>query len=199
MDPHQESPAEVYRRAFVQRRWDKEEEAKIRKERRERRWHQVARYCAFLIALFGFVLLADKYLPAVVHNEVAETGWQEREGYLGGRYRPRPLKSYMKTKNFVIQVPHEIHVDYPYYDAAKPTLRIMVSPIFRIPTDASVVLNSFTYSFAIPCIHRMFIPLTWMMFVSAMFTIIRRAYSMLNYSLCFLPILLLAFVLLKML
>ncbi len=195
MDVHEEDPVEAYKREFQRKRWEKEQAAKARRLRGEQQAHRIARFLTFPIAVFAIILLLDKYLPRDVYHEVAELGWQER-----GSGKHPELYSYMQTKSFTFVVPHEAHLDYPYYDANKPVITIKVTPIFKIPLQASFTLSEYFYSFDLTDnIHMLIIPLTWLLFVSSMFTILMKEYSKLSYSLCFLPMLLLAFTLLKLL
>jgi hypothetical protein len=195
MDGYEEDPVELYNREFQRKRWEAAQVAKTRKIKRERLAHRFARYCSFPIIIFAFILLLDKYLPTNIHNEVAELGWQAR-----GSGKHPILYSYMQTKSFTFVVPHKAHLDYPYYDESKPILKIEVTPIFNVPIHASYTLGDYLYSFVLPDnIHTIFIPLSWLLFISAAFTILAKNYSRITYSLVFLPILLLALVLLKLL
>jgi hypothetical protein len=196
MQLEEEDPVEAYKREFQRKRWQKEQEAKKRRIEIERQTHRIGRYLACPIAVFAFVLLLDKYLPANIYNEVAEMGWQESIHQKRG---PTIYISYMQTETFVFTVPADAHLNYPYYDTDKPPIKIDVTPIFNIPVHVSYTLGEYFYSFEIPeTIHTMKIPLTWMLLLSSLFTILAKEYTMMTYSLAFLPMLLLAFVVLKM-
>jgi hypothetical protein len=190
----EEDPVEAYKREFQRKRWEAARVAKARRIKAERWGQRMGRYCAFPILIFAFILLLDKYLPGPIYYEIAQVGWQER-----GAGKHPPLYSYMQTKSFIFVVPHQAHLDYPYYDEDKPVLKINTTPIFNIPVHASYGLGEYVYSFELPDnIHMMFIPLTWMLFISALYTSLARKYSKLNYGLACLPLLLLAFALLKL-
>lgn len=194
METYEEDPVEAYKAEFKRKRWEEEQAAKARRIEYERQAHRIARYCAFPIVIFAFILLLDKYLPRDTYSEVAELGWQER-----GAGKHPALYSYMQTKSFVFVVPHQAHLDYPYYDQNKPLIKIKTTPIFSIPVHASYTLGEYFYSFELTDnIHALFIPLTWILFISALFTSIAREYNKLTYSLAFLPLLLLALVILKL-
>jgi hypothetical protein len=193
---YEEDPVEAYKREFKRKRWESEQAAKAIMIEWQRQVHRFSRYCAFPIVAFACILLLDKYLPAITYNEVAELGWQERGA---GRRNPR-LYSYMQTESFVFGVPYEAHLNYPYYEEEKPVMKIEATRIFNIPVHASFTFGDDSYSFILPDnIHMYFIPLSWMLLASALFTILVRKYSKLTYSISFLPLLLLAWVILKML
>lgn len=192
MEVHEQDPVEAYNREFQRKRWEKEQAAEARKMQWERKAFRIARFLAYPIAVFAFVLVADRYLPRDLYHEVGVMGWQER----GHAKRKPPLHSYMQTKSFAFAAPHEAHLNYPYYEADKPVITISVTPIFKVPLHATFTLKDRVYSFPL----RDFLPITiyWLLFISSMFTILRKEYSMLTYALCYVPIMLLAFALMTL-
>jgi hypothetical protein len=195
---YEEDPREIYRREYIRKKNEKVRLQKIRTVRNEKLTMRLFRFMAFPILLFAFLLIIDFYLPEDRISEVVEYGWQETSGR--GRYsRGSVLHSYMQTEHFSFPVDHQLHLDYPYYEPNKPPIVLRMTPLFQTIKSISTEINGRVwYSTGIGTIYSFIIPLHWIMFFSALFTVLRKAYELATYSLCFLPVLLLAFVLLIM-
>jgi hypothetical protein len=192
---HDEDPVEAYKREFQRKRFEKEKDARKRQIRAERKIFKFVHTITLPILAFAMFLIVDDLLPSNVYHEVAEMGWQESAGK-GVR---KVYTTYMQTASFVVAVPAELHLDYPYYEQHKEALTIRASSMLNIPQTIEVVINGNLYQTdALYTIYSMFIPLHYLLFISALFTVARKNYSKLNYSLCFLPALILCFVILKM-
>lgn len=141
--PHTEDPVESYKRTFKRKRWEEERKRKEETEARAAYWqpriYNVMRFISFPILAFAFVLVLDNLLPAAVYQEVAEFGYQVRSGR--GRRTQGALVSHIKTAHFDVRVPHELHLNYPYFEDNKPALKISITPIFKIPRIIECVLN----------------------------------------------------------
>ena len=197
---HQEAPEELYRREYLARKREKDRQKRdedarkiLRFEAGMKVFYRYVWILAFPVLVFSLLLVIDRYLPQLEYREVAESGWQKKTGR---RYHKRHrskgyLVSYMKTKNFIIAVPDEMHVDYDYYAADRKVLTISVSPIFKIPSTVSlaghppadVERTIFSNQFKI---H-------YLLFISSLFIVFRKRYSPLNFCVSvMLPILLIA-------
>jgi len=197
-----EDPVEAYKREFKRRRWEKEKQKKEEAEAVAAYWepriYKVVRILIFPVFAFAFLLVLDNMLPKAVYREVAESGYQVRGGQT--RSTKGSLASYMRTSHFVLRVPHELHLDYPYYEESKPVLTIHVTSIFRIPRNIECILNDKLQYFEVPhTIHSTFIALPWLLLTSSFVIVWNGKFSKLMYGLCFLPFLLLAIVLIIML
>jgi hypothetical protein len=191
---YEEDPREVYRREYIARKRREERQKEERKVARERKIFKMVRVVVMPILVFAVVLEIDKFLPADTYEEVAEMGWQKRFGNI--RRSQGLLYSYMKTEHFVIGVPDELHVGYDYWADEKEKLIITASPILKIPHTVSYKLDNERYTVKThSTVYTQIIPLHFLLLTSALFTVLRKQYSKLNYSLCFLPIMLLVFVL----
>jgi len=189
-----EDPVEAYKRDFKRRRWEREKQAKERRLRNNHRNFKIARIIAIFILAFSVSLIIDSLWPSHIYYEKAEQGWQKRYG----KGRGAALVSYIETKSFVMAVPAEIHLNYPYYDEQKEPLIIKASPFFNIPKSITVIIGEKEYHSNITDTVYYFIPFHWLLFASALFTVWRKKYSELNYALSFLPILILCIVVLRM-
>ena len=149
--------------------------------------YRFARYCAFSIGLFAIIILFDKYLPTNKYTEVVEV-WDQQSN--GGRHAR--LHSYMKTASFSFEVPHDLLLNYPHSNDNMPKLAIEVTSLFRIPIRATNLLDPDTIWSLPGTIHTTKFPLVWMTLLCSLFTGLRKNYSKLNYSLAFMPMLLLA-------
>ena len=147
---------------------------------------------------FALVLVLDNVLPRSGYQEIPVAGWQQRSG--GYKYGKGVLISYMETPHFYMQVPNHLHLNYPYYDDHKPPVLIEVTPFFRIPRRLHFSHNGIGQRYEIGgTIHSILVPLPWLLLISSAFVVFRKEYSVLNYALCFLPLLFFAIVLLVML
>lgn len=182
----QEDPVEQYKREFKLR---KQREAKQREKEiiaREKKQFKMARMVALCMLFATLILLVDHYLPPKYYEEIADRGWQQR---LGGTRRSRgELISTMHTKNFTIGVPNEVHVNYDYF--VKPEIiKISVSPLFHIPETIWVPTQKGLYKFeALRTIYSN-IFLLYLLSLSSIFTAVRKEYTLVNYGLCYLPML----------
>ena len=197
-EEYQEDPIEAYKKEFKRKRWEKEQRAKERRIKREKNTYRVMRVVAFPILAFAFLLVLDDLLPPSVHQEIPIAGWQERLGSYR-RHTRGELISYMQTPHFYMQVPHQLHLNYPYYDVDKPPVTIAATPIFDIPRSLSYIHNDVGVRYEVGgTIHSIPVQLPWLLLISSAFVVYRKEYSMLNYALCLLPLLILAIVLLAM-
>ena len=189
----EEDPIEAYKREFKRKRWEREKLQKERRLRNEQSTFRIMRITSMPILLFAVVLVADSLLPANVYSEIAEEGWQKRFGRRG----MKTYVSYMRTKSFVMAVPHEIHLNYPYYDNKVP-LTIEASPIFNIPERVTTKIGEQKYSGRVSDTVYYLVPFQYLLFLSALYTVWRKQYSKLNYYLSFVPLLILCLVILRM-
>lgn len=122
-------------------------------------------------------------------------GWQERRGgysrYRGVSVTAGELYSFMKTKSFEFVVPDEVHLNYDYYED-QDTLDIETTPIFNVIKTISIRNDIIVKTWANYRGRGHLVPWQYLLFISAAFTSLRRKYSLITYSLCFLPVLLLA-------
>jgi hypothetical protein len=189
----EERAYEEYKRQFLQRK--REEAARnIEKTKSdEQRKYKVARFMAMPILLFAFLLTVDEYLPAIHYNEMSDRGWQFT---VGRKYHE--LLTFMRTKSFILQVPEEVHLDYDYDNPG--IMDIATSPIFGIPREVKANTKHYEYTFEPEEeIYSGFFPVHWLLLLSAMFTVFRKKYSVMNYALGYMPLLLLGFEILLML
>jgi len=190
----EEDPREVYRREYIRKKNDEAKRARERALAMQKTVFKIVRVINIPILIFGLLLVVDANLPGSIYKEVARHGWQERVGG-GGRYSPGILVSFMETEHFSFAVPHEIHLHYDYYgDPAMLTLE--VSRIFQVVTNISLEQDGYRYSFKAQRTLYGGSPLHYLMLISAIITAVLRTYSRVSYMLCFMPILLLGFVLL---
>jgi hypothetical protein len=193
---NEEDPVEVYKREFKRKRWERDHARKVRIEQNRRTLHRYFRSLAYAAALFAVIVLFDKYMLGSSYTEPAEKGWQERGA--GSRRGRGPLYSYMETEHFIIGVPSQIHLIYPYHLDDKPSLTIDVSPIFQIPTYAVVVVNNNQYNFQVEdTIHAMSL-LVWALLISSVATILLKNYSWYVYCFSYIPLFLALATFLKM-
>lgn len=205
---YEEDPREVYRREYIAKKKEKDRKKKEEENRKLAKFEAgmkiVYRAMWFItvpISVFALLLIIDRYLPQDEYNEAAELGWQKRMGKSSHYRRPSlsrgELVSYMKTEHFIIAVPDDIHVEYDYYSPSKEILQISVSPIFKIPSTVSlrhkgnyvtadIERTIFSYPFKIA--H-------YLLLLSSLFIVLRKNYSELNFFVCFVPSLLLGYIL----
>jgi hypothetical protein len=148
------------------------------------------RRLSFLFLAIATLLVVDFHLPSTIIREIAIEGWQQREGGSGSlkNYDPGELVSYMRTRDFTIAVPHQVHLNYDYYAVERPTVIFEFTPILKTAKAIGLVNNQM-YP-APKSIYTFEIPLHYLLLASSLFTVVRKKYSRLNYSLCFLPSLL---------
>jgi len=189
---------ELYKRAYFRQKHQesmRKEEAKIR---REKQIFPIARVLSIPILIFAILLLGDFYLPSLTFSEVAEEGWQKiPKSYYkhsGFPYQEK-LVSWIRTKNFKFTAPNEVHTSYNYH-GRKDTLYIATTPILRtVKTITIKKQNGQTKWDAEETIYTRFIPWQLLLLASSLFTVFRKEYTPLNYSLCFLPALILGVIL----
>jgi hypothetical protein len=191
----EEDPVEAYKREFKRKRWEREKQERQRMLSFQQRIFKIVRRVTVPIMALACVLIVDSILPERVYHEEAEVGWQKRFG----KGSNATYGSYMQTKSFVLAVPHELHLNYPYYDVdRKQPLAIEVSPIFGIPKRITVVIDGEEYRAKVLDTVYYFIPLHYLLFASALITLSQKRYSRFNYVLSFCPLILLCLILLKL-
>ena len=91
----------------------------------------------------------------------------------------------MQTRHFAFRVPHDVHLNYPYLEDAKPLLQISVTPIFVRVKVIGLQLNGAGIEFLnIETIYALAFPIHWALLLSSLFTVIRKEFSLATYSLC---------------
>lgn len=188
----------LYKRAYFRQKYQesvKKEEARVM---RERQIFPIARLLTIPILVFALLLVADYYLPSLDYKEVAEEGWQKLPKMLykhSGYSNQDDLITRMKTKNFEFIVPDEVHTNYNYY-GKKDTLYIAATPILKTVKSVGINTNAGLIKWTTEgTIYTRFIPWHFILLVSSVFTVLRKEYSQLNYSLCFLPALIVGVIL----
>ena len=188
----------LYKRAYFRQKYQesvKKEEARIR---REKQIFPIARMVSIPIFLFALLLVGDYYLPSLNYKEVAEQGWQKLPKMLykhSGYSNQDDLITRMKTKNFEFIVPDEVHTNYNYY-GNKDTLYIAATPILKTVKSVEINTNAGLIKWKTEgTIYTRFIPWHFILLVCSLFTVIRKEYSQINYSLCFLPALIVGVIL----
>lgn len=190
-------PIEAYKREFKRKRWEKEQAAKARALSRQKITYKIVRILTFPTLAFAMLLVVDGLLPFIAHEEIPVAGWQEREGRI--RRSRGELISYLETPKFFLRVPHEFHLNYPYYDDVKPPVTIYTSRMFDVPLQGYSTFGGYHWRFEIPnTIHSHTVPIKWMLLLSSLFVVFRKKFSPLDYALCFLPALFLAGVIVVM-
>ncbi len=204
---HQPSPAvysapseeeriyEERKKVYRQRQREREIREDALRKAKEEKYFKVGRLLAVPILVFATILIVDQILPENYFQGPAEMGWQQslsRRG--GGTYL-----SYMRTGEFVIGVPSEVHVAYDYY--AKPGLvTIEATPIFKIPKTVQVTLKERVIEFeAKRTVYSFLLPLHYILFLTSLFVVTRRVYSPLNHLIGFLTVFFLTIVLMNIL
>jgi hypothetical protein len=130
------SPEETeddYRREYLRRKTEQRKQDQQEAEKFKHKIFRLIQKIDMVIGIAALVLILDAYLPGSTYNEIAEKGWQKT-------YRSKnrsELKSYMQTKSFVINVPHDVHLDYDYDHNPIP-LHIEASPILHFVRDVSI-------------------------------------------------------------
>lgn len=197
METHQEDPVEAYKREFLRMRAERKQQDDENTIRRSQRTHTVMRYLTFPVLLFSFVLALDKYLPYQVYHETPEVGWQE--GHRVSRSTTE-YRSFMQTPSFVFEVPNYVHINYPYYEKVKPELAISVTRIFRFPIHIEVDVNNTSHSFDVPRLPvTTYFSWNWLLLLTATFTVVMKKSSTVTYGMAFVPLIILAVILLSFL
>lgn len=188
----------LYKRAYFRQKYQesvKKEEARVT---REKKIYPVARLVTMPILVFALLLVIDFYLPSLAFNEVAEAGWQKlpKMSYKHSGYSTQEeFISRMRTKNFEFIVPDEVHTSYNYY-GDKDTLYIAVTPILKTVKNVGIKTEVGLIKWnAEGTIYTRFIPWHFLLLATSLFTVLRKNYSQLNYSFCFLPALILGVIL----
>jgi curved DNA-binding protein CbpA len=188
----EEDPNEVYRREFIRKRAEKERAQKEADETYRRKLHTMLRYAAIVISPLVFIIAIDNYLPSRTYVEYPTIGYQRSYG----RGKSDALISYMETPNFVLVVPHELHIHYDYFIYKKP-LTIKASGILGVPQTISIKKgNEEKVYWVKDTIYDYHIPIHLLLLLCTFFTIYRKEYSQLTYTLCFMPPLLFSFIVL---
>lgn len=198
LDEHAEDPIEAHRRELKRKRWEKEQRAKGLAIKREKITYRVMRVVAFPMMAFAFLLVLDNLLTHSVHEELPIAGWQERTSRHKKPHRSE-LRSYMETPHYYMQVPHQLHLSYPYYDDDKPKVTIAATPIFDIPQSVSYIHDGVGLRYDVGgTVHSSPFQLPWLLLISSGFVGFRNEYSLLNYAMCFLPLLIFTIILVVM-
>jgi hypothetical protein len=172
----EEDPTEVYKREFQRKRWEKEQQEKQHALKWNSKIHAWLRTLAFPILAFAFTLVLDSIVPPNIISEKGLEGWQR--GY--GR-RSRVYTSYIQTQSFIVAVPNEIHVNYPYYAENKPPLIIEVSPLFKIPKQVTVTIDNVRYVAMVGETIFHWIPFHYLLLISSVLAIWKKNYSWTSY------------------
>lgn len=186
----QEDPNETYRREFLRKRSEKEQQ-----ERENEKWlkelgegfkkqiFEVSRWPAILLLLYACVTILDTRLPADAYEEKAEDGWQVN---VSSRKSPvNVYKSFMKTKSFQFSVPNDVHVGYEYTFNPVP-LKIYVTPILKRINKVELENKQQFYSWSPRSIYT--IILEYALLISCVMALILKKYSNRNYYLRLTPL-----------
>ena len=190
---YQEDPVTKQRREYVARR---RAEAQRRREeylRLTNATYLLLRYVSIAALSFASLIILDKYLPQTEYREVARSGWHERtrDSRIGGGDR----LSYMQTENFIIAVPHQIHLDYDYGAANKQVLTISVWPIFKVPSTVALVENGTNHVEEIGrTIFSSQVNIQYVLFFTSLFVVVRKKYSEFNLGIALFPIFMVIFI-----
>jgi hypothetical protein len=195
MDFNSQDGAEAYREEYLRKFWEKKNSERAREQKRIDNMYRFFRVLAFPIALFAILLIIDKWLPPNTRVEHVESGGQR----LFRMKHSSILESYIHTESFLLRVPHQAHLKYPYSDQWRPPLNIKLTRIFDVPIFADYTANDINYSFEImDTIHTIALPLPWLLLISAGYICFAREYSKYSWSLVFLPTMLFAMTILVM-
>lgn len=181
----EEDPREAYRREYINRKTREAREQRAAIQDAKERLFMILRRVNIPILGFSIILLADYVLPTNTYKEKAEMGWQMREG--DSYKRHQELISYMRTENFELAVPNELHVNYDYYGDPE-WLYIGVTPIFRIAKNISVLRGEAYMTWAVrSTVYSTFIPIHYILVLLSLYVATIRKYSEVHYMLIFLP------------
>jgi hypothetical protein len=186
-ETYEEDPREVYKREYLRKRAEKKQLARERKLKREIQHFHLARWLSFPLLAFSIFLIADYYLPSRQFEETVRYGDQKRTGS-SRNGRNTTYVSLMITENFTVVVPSYVHLQYPYNDENRPKLHVEATPFQKTIKRAWLQLNDHIITFS-PASLYTGVPFHYLLLISALFTASRKEYSKLNYSLCGLPIL----------
>jgi hypothetical protein len=187
---------EAYREEYKRRFWEKKNAERARRIEFERNTYRIVRSLTFPMPLVAFILLLDFWLPSNIQPEIVEYGWQRT---IHSRYGSR-LHSYIQTTSFSFEVPHEVHLTYPYSSKDKPVFDIFVTPILNIPLSVEYTLGDIRYTFDVPRgVHTFYSILPLMLMITSVYICYAKEYSKFTWSLVFMPAVLLAIVLLTLL
>jgi len=182
MDTTPENDYDAYREEYVRKFWEKKNKERAARQQRDNITYRVFRTLAFPIAFFAILLVSDEWLPLNTLTEPVINGWQRSVGKRHG------LISYMRTESFLLEVPHQAHLKYPYSDKGRPPLVIEVTPIFHVPLSAKYTTDGMQYSFEIlNTIFNMFLPLRWTLLISSLYICYAKEYTKYSWSFVFLP------------
>lgn len=153
---------------------------------RNKRIYMVFRLVSVAILVSAGVVGIDWLLPLNLYKEIAEKGWQEQRPY---SWRQDKI-TYMKTPNFTMAVPAEVHSGYDYTHPER--LLIRTTPVFMIPRTISIARNGEIRTWEIPgTLFNTGGFWIYLLLTSATFTALKN-YSRPAFFLCFLPCLVLA-------
>ena len=188
----------LYKRAYFRQKYQESLKKQEARERREKQIFPVARILTMPILVFALLLVGDYYLPSTEYKEVAEEGSQKIPKMLykhSGYSTQDDIITRMKTLNFEFIVPDEVHANYNYY-GNKDTLYIATTPILKTVKTVGINTNAGLIKWKTEgTIYTRFVPWHFILLASALFTVLRKEYSQLNYSMCFLPALILGVIL----
>ncbi len=186
--PGEEDPREVYRREFLIKQKEKKQYEAAFKEKVDKIIFHTCRVVACGIMLFSIGLIVDYHLPKKIYVEAAEFGSQQ---YLskGSKSRrsvvPEPeLVSFMRTKNFVIPVPTQLHLNYNYNDTLNK-LTIEATHFSKKAAQVSVTSNGKEYTWVLTTPASSGAP--YLMLVICTVVICRRKFTKFNYYFAFVP------------
>lgn len=181
--------------AYRQRQHDKRVREEAFRKIREVRYFKIGRAIAVPILIFAFLLIVDQILPGKYFQGIAESGWQHSVSKRGGG---GTYLCYMRTTDFVIGVPNEVHLAYDYY-ANPGQIRIEISPIFKILKTVQVDLKDKTVEFeAKRTVYSFLFPIHYALFLTSLFVVTRKQYTPLNHLIWFIAVLFLVIILMNM-
>lgn len=163
----------------------REKRAKI--ARRESAIYNVVRRLCYLIALFNFLIIVDYFLPVNTELDYPLYGYQKTAN---GRYSS--ATSFMKTSQHEFQVPNTLHVDYDYDAIEKKLLCMEFTPIFSTIKRIGVDHGEYALMYKAPGTIYLpwLLPVPYMLLAASIFFIVKKEYSRLRYTLCFMPLVL---------
>jgi hypothetical protein len=143
------------------------------------------RLVAIPIALYAIITVVDSTLPRKHVEEIAEYGWQEKNGLPSKRHDAEGHKSFMKTKSFQFEVPNEVHIAYDYTIDPR-ALSLYVTPIFGRVHRAELKTETGVASWNTR--PGIVIILEYILLTSSVVALFVKKYSKLNYGLSLVPI-----------
>jgi hypothetical protein len=184
----EEHAYEEYKREFLKRK--REEAAKniAKAKLDEQRKYKNARLITMPILLFALLLTIDEFLPPNHYRETSEEGWQFTES--AGRNSRGRLLTFMRTKNFIMQVPYQVHLDYDYDNPG--IIDVYTSRTLDIPKEVVAYTKHNVFTFAPGGeIYSGFFHVHWLLLLSASFIAYQKKFSVINYTFRHMPLLLL--------